>query len=61
MRTVRDHSTRSEGTAVHTAGPGGSMRQGLRDSQADDDSSEASETGVVNSPMLDKQQRPSGV
>lgn len=59
MRAVRDHSTRSEGTAP-LAGLGGSMRQGARGSQASEGSSDASETGVVNSPMLDKQQRPSG-
>jgi hypothetical protein len=57
MRAVRDHATRSEGTAAGAA-PGGSMRP--RDSAASGDSSEASETGVVNSPLVDKQRRPSG-
>lgn len=59
MRAVRDHATRSEGAAAAPGG-GGSMQQGPRDSIASGDSSEASESGVVNSPLVDKQRRPSG-
>lgn len=60
MRAVRDHATRSEGAAAAAAPGGGSMLQGPRDSVASGDSSEASESGVVNSPLVDKQRRPSG-
>ena len=58
LRTVRDHATRSEGTVPLGGGmaPGGSMRQGVRHSHDSTCSSQVSETGVVNSPMVSKQQ-----
>jgi hypothetical protein len=58
LRTVQHHATRSEGTVPLSKGlaAGGSMRQGVRHSNDSTCSSQASETGVVNSPMVSKQQ-----
>jgi hypothetical protein len=59
LRTVRDHSAQRSESAV-TPGGQRSRRTGLRGSQDSEGSSDASETGVVNSPALDKPQRTSG-
>lgn len=62
LRALRDQQqpTRSDGTPAPSGGGGGGngARLGPRDSQdSAGSSSQASETGVVNSPMVDRQQQ----
>lgn len=57
MRAVRDQATRSDSAAPPGGHGAGSNRLGPRDSLDSTGSSMASETGVVNSPMVEKQQQ----
>lgn len=60
MRAVRDQATRSDSAPPPGGHGAGSNRLGPRDSLDSTGSSMASETGVVNSPMVEKQQQQPG-